>query len=408
MTNLNKNVKRILAIVTAGVFFSCLGVTEVFAAPKYVKITGDPVAVRENAGTSAKFVRQVRNGNYLVYLSEKNDAGGTRWYQVKLSDGKKGWVTSVYSETVDEKNVGQLEVTAALLNVRAGASLSSALLGTARIGSQFVYFSTKTDDSDQLWYLIQYNGEQTAWLLGTYCKVITDKTDTGGKTQTEEKTTGKTVEITGNWVNIRSKASLSGEKLAATTQGKKYEYLASGQDEKGQIWYKIKYKSDKAGWILGAFGKIADSETKTTTVKQVQITAGRVVVRKSASTSAKSLGVTSKGKKFTYLASKKGSDGNTWYQIQFKKDVKGWVTGQFSKVITSTVQTEEKQIVITGNPVNVRASASTNSKQLGTVAKGKKFKLLSTKKDGKGDTWYQIQYKADTKGWVFGAYARLA
>ena len=417
---MNKNIKKFIVAVLAGATFSCMGVMEVLAAPQYVQITGDPVAVRDNAGTTATFIKQVRYGNRLVYLSEKNDANGTRWYQVKLTGGKKGWVTSVFADTVDEKYVGRVEVDTNLLNVRAGASLTSEILGTTRVGTQYDYFSTKKDDSNQLWYLVHYNDEQTAWLLGTYCKVVS-KPGSSGKTdsKTGTKTVERMVELTGSSVVVRSKASAKGEKIATAAKGKKFEYLATGTDEKQQTWYKIQYTSDKSGWVPGSDSKIVKAADKTesktekkTTVKQVQITASKVVVRKSASKTSKSLGTTAKGKKFNYLASKKGTDGKTWYQIQYNSKTKGWVISTYSKIITTeTTKKEEKTgkkiVEIIESPVNVRASASLNGKKIGITSKGKKFAYLATKKDSAGKTWYQIQYNSKTKGWVLGSLSRI-
>ena len=313
--------------------FSGTAALEAFAAPKYVNITGEPVAVRENPGTSAKFVQQVHYGDQMAYLAEKNDKNGVRWYQIKLSDNKTGWVTSAYAETVDEKNVGRVEVTTKLLNVRSKASLTSDVLGITRIGSQFDYFSVKKDSSDQTWYQIHYGDDQVAWLLGTYCKVVKEinKTDSKTDTKTDTKTDGKQVEITASPVNVRSKASLSGSRLGTSSKGKRYEYLASDTDEKGQLWYKIRYTSDKSGWVLASLSKIvttdgtsasttsAKTTTSTTaesTKKQVQITATALNVRSSASISGKILATVKNGKKFNYITSKKDSAGKTWYQIE--------------------------------------------------------------------------------------------
>ena len=148
--------------------------------------------------------------------------------------------------------------------------------------------------------------------------------------------------------------------------------------------------------------------------KMVEIIDTPVNVRASASLNGEKLGITYKGKTYVYLAAKKDSDGRTWYQIQYNSKTKGWVLGSLSRVVTEEVKTGEKtddktaakQIVITGNTVNVRASATTDSKKLGTVSKGKKFRILSSKKDKNQTTWYQIQYKTDTKGWVSGSYAK--
>ena len=427
MITLNKNVKKIIAAALVSALFTGMSVSTVFASPKYVKITGNPVAVREDAGTSAKFIKQVHNGNQLIYVSEKNADNDVRWYQVKLSDGAIGWVTSVYSETIDEKYVGKVEVHTKLLNIRSEASLTSEILGTTKMGSQFDYFSVAKDSSNQLWYLVQYNSEQTAWLLGTYCKVIKEisksdnKTDNKTDNKKDTSNSAKSVEITATPVNVRDKGSIAGNKIGKTYKGQTYEYLASGIDEKGQLWYKIQFTSEKAGWVLSTLSKIVNSESKADNktdnktdnkkeTKQIEITQSPVNVRTSASTSSKKLGTTSKGKKYTLLATKKDSKKRTWYQIQFTKDQKGWVLGTLAKEITSDTKTdtktETKMLEITQSPVNVRTSASTSSKKLGTTSKGKKYTYLATQKDSNDKIWYQIQYTKDIKGWVLGSFVK--
>ena len=77
----------------------------------------------------------------------------------------------------------------------------------------------------------------------------------------------------------------------------------------------------------------AEPEQPTSTAKKVQITATPVNVRSGAGTKYKKLGKTSKGKKYTYLASKKDSSGKVWYQIQYTSKTKGWVMGSLAKLI---------------------------------------------------------------------------
>ena len=49
---MNKNIKKILAVALVSASFSTMAVMPAFAASQYVQVTGNPVAVRENAGTS--------------------------------------------------------------------------------------------------------------------------------------------------------------------------------------------------------------------------------------------------------------------------------------------------------------------------------------------------------------------
>jgi hypothetical protein len=57
--------------------------------------------------------------------------------------------------------------------------------------------------------------------------------------------------------------------------------------------------------------------------------------------------------------------------------------------------TSGTQVEITGNTVNVRASASTTAAKVGSVTKGTKVTLLKESGD-----WYQIKLADGTIGWV--------
>ena len=423
MMFVNKNIKKIVVTALMCALFSCMASLNVLAAPKYVNITGEPVVVREKPGTSQKSLTKVHYGDQLVYVGQKKDKKGVYWYQIKLADNKKGWVTSALSQTVDEKDIGRVEVTTKLLNVREKASLKSNVLGITRIGSQFDYFSEVKDSSGQTWYRVHYGENKLAWLLGTYCKVVKKQGDSDSVP--DSKTKGKQVEITASPVNVRSAASLKASRIGTTSKGKKYKYLDSDVEQSGRVWYQIQYTAKETGWVLGSLSKTSDdgdtssttSTTKTTSKttaktasKQVKVTSSILNVRSSASYKGKILTTVKKGKTFKYISSKKDSDGRTWYQIEYKSGKKGWVVSKYTKLTgdtTTKTKTAEKKVKITGSKVVVRASAGKSGKKIAMVKKGNTFKYLSTKKDAKGKTWYQIQYTSKTKGCVMGSLSKI-
>ena len=161
----------------------------------------------------------------------------------------------------------------------------------------------------------------------------------------------------------------------------------------------------------------ATDTTTSTSVKQVEITGSTVNVREGAGTSYTKIGSTVKGRKYTYLAQKKATNGKVWYQIQFTATKKGWVIGTFSKLVTtSTTSTTTKsttdsasvkQVEITGSTVNVRANAGLSCTKIGSTVKGKKYIYLAQKKDANGKNWYQIQFTSTKKGWVIGTLSKL-
>ena len=150
----------------------------------------------------------------------------------------------------------------------------------------------------------------------------------------EQTVSGKKVQITATPVNVRSGAGTNYKKIGKTSKGKAYTCLASKKDSSGKVWYQIQFTSKTKGWVTGQFAKLtADSQQPAVTARQVQITATPVNVRSGVGTNYKKLGSTSKGKKYTYLASKKDSSGKVWYQIQYTSKTKGWVMGKFAKLV---------------------------------------------------------------------------
>ncbi|MCL1976103.1 MAG: SH3 domain-containing protein [Firmicutes bacterium] len=63
------------------------------ATPKTVKVkAGDGVNVRSEASTTASKVGSATAEAVLTYLGQKTDSAGQVWYNVRLDDGKEGWV----------------------------------------------------------------------------------------------------------------------------------------------------------------------------------------------------------------------------------------------------------------------------------------------------------------------------
>ena len=408
---MKKKLITIAAAFVMSVLFMSTAAFTAFASPKYVRIKNDPVAVRESAGTSGRYIRRLHSGEYYAYLSQKKADNGVVWYRIKIGDNQTGWVTSAFSVLVDSAEVGRIRVEAELVNVRKGAGYQYGTIGTTPKGTVFDYFDSKKDDDDNTWYRIKYNAGKTGWIVGTYSKAVKKMPAADSTASVDIK--GKKVQITVGPVNIRTSASTGSKKLGTTLGGKVYKGLASRKDAKNNVWYQIQYTSNQKGWVMAQFCKIVKDAALTQDdsakeadagAKQVQITESPVNVRASAGTGAKKLGRTSKGKKYTYLGAKKDAKNNVWYQIQYTQSQKGWVMAQFCQIVKNAAVT--KQVEITVSPVNVRASAGTDARKMGTTSKGKRYTYLGDKKDAKNNVWYQIQYTKSQKGWVMAQFCR--
>ena len=160
--------------------------------------------------------------------------------------------------------------------------------------------------------------------------------------------------------------------------------------------------------------------------RKVTITGNPVNVRSGPGKKYSVIGKTSKGKSFGYLGSKKDKNKTVWYKIQYTSSKTGWVISSLSKLkeakstkastttastttasTTTTKAASEKTVVISGNPVNVRSGAGKNYAKIGSTSKGKKYKLLDTKKDSAGTKWYKIQFTSSKTGWVISTLAYI-
>ena len=135
-----------------------------------------------------------------------------------------------------------------------------------------------------------------------------------------------------------------------------------------------------------------------------KVTASSLNIRKSASTSASKVGSYKKGTVITVLETKKVGS-TTW-----AKTDKGWVSMEYLEktttggaVTTPTPDTQAptgKTYTVTASSLNIRKSASTSAKKVGTYKKNAKITVLETKKVG-STTWGRTD-----KGWISMKYVK--
>lgn len=145
--------------------------------------------------------------------------------------------------------------------------------------------------------------------------------------------------------------------------------------------------------------KPASSKTVKSSQK-VKVTITGLNMRKSYTTSSKSMGKAKKNK--TYQLKAKTKDGK-WGQLKtngywiYLKGYTKVVTSSSSVKKTTSVKTvkSSKKVKVKVKGLNMRKSYSTNSKRMGTAKKGKVYQLKAKTKDGK---WGQLK----TNGyWIY-------
>ena len=213
-------------------------------------------------------------------------------------------------------------------------------------------------------------------------------------------------------VNVRKGPSSSTKKLGTAPKGAQFKVLGVEGD-----WYKVQYTATSAGYIHKNY--ISTQSVTETPETPVIKPAGdneivtivnckvSVNVRSGAGTSYSPVGTAPKAAEYKLLA--RVSVGSvTWYKVQYTSSKEGYIHQDYIKTGTGTPSTPTSGNTITivncNTSVNVREGASSSTKLLGTAEKGKVYEYLGRTVDGK---WYQIQYTATQKGFVYSQYVKV-
>lgn len=130
--------------------------TQQAVASSVGKVTASKLNVRTGPSTSNPVMHALWNGNQVSVINESGN-----WYQIKLSDGRTGWVSKDYVNTQATNKTGS--VTASRLNVRTGPSTSYSVMHILWNGNKV----TVVDESGD-WYKIRLSDGRTGWVNKPY------------------------------------------------------------------------------------------------------------------------------------------------------------------------------------------------------------------------------------------------
>ena len=353
------NNKRLRALVGIGIVSATMAFANIAdAATKYAKTTAN-LNFRTGPSTSNKIISTIKKNTKVEVISYEG-----KWAKIKYNN-KVGYSSKSYlseissssstsSGTTTTTKIGT--VTADALNVRSGAGTKYSKIGTLKKGAKVTILSSSNG-----WYKIQYTSSKTGWVSGSYIKVTTTTSNSGGSsngssssgntssgsTSSGTTTTTKTGTVTADELNVRSGAGTKYSKIGTLKKGATVTILSSSNG-----WYKIQYTSSKTGWVSGSYIKV------TTTTSNSG----------SSSNGSSNSGSTSSGNT---------SSGNT----------------------SSGTTTTTKTGTVTADELNVRSGAGTSYSIIGTLKKGAKVTILST-----SNGWHKIQYTSSKTGWVSASY----
>lgn len=139
-------------------------------------VTGEGVNVRDAASTSGEKITSLSKGTSVTAYDKSNG-----FYQVKLSNGKMGYISEKYLSTEDPKNEPTTSPTATpdttqgtdkyvigeLVNVRSSASTSSQKVAQLKKGAKVTAYSTVTVNNVE-WTYIEYQSGKYGYISSQY------------------------------------------------------------------------------------------------------------------------------------------------------------------------------------------------------------------------------------------------
>ncbi|MDB2048076.1 SH3 domain-containing protein [Clostridium perfringens] len=407
------------------------------STPETTKKTGivnvsSSLNVREGASTSSKVIGSLSGNTKVTIVGEEG-----AFYKIEYK-GSHGYVAKEYVKDVTESNnsnqgtqtpekpstpettkkTGIVNVSSSL-NVREGASTSSKVIGSLSGNTKVTIVG-----EEGAFYKIEYKGSH-GYVAKEYVKDVTESNNSNQGTQTPEKpSTPETTKKTGivnvsSSLNVREGASTSSKVIGSLSGNTKVTIVG----EEG-AFYKIEYKGSH-GYVAKEYVKdVTESNNsnqgtqtpekpstpETTKKTGIVNVSSSLNVREGASTSSKVIGSLSGNTKVTIV----GEEG-AFYKIEYKGS-HGYVAKEYIKDVTESnnsnqgTQTPEKPstpestektgIVNVSSSLNVRSSASTSSKVIGSLSGNTKVTIV-----GEEGAFYKIEYKG-SHGYVAKEYIK--
>ncbi|MGM8249704.1 SH3 domain-containing protein [Clostridium perfringens] len=408
--------------------------------------------VRQASTTNSRIIGSLKGGEKVNVISESNgfykiefnNSYGYVYSKYISKDGDSEKVQVVKQEEVKKEKVDESKKEAkatpkaepivlavrslnktgivnvsSSLNVREGASTSSKVIGSLSGNTKVTIVG-----EEGAFYKIEYKGSH-GYVAKEYVKDVTESNNSNQGTQTPEKPSNpESTEKTGivnvsSSLNVRSSASTSSKVIGSLSGNTKVTIVG----EEG-AFYKIEYKGSY-GYVAKEYVKdITESNNsnqgtqtpeKPSTPENIEKTgvvnvSSSLNVREGASTSSKVIGSLSGNTKVTIV----GEEG-AFYKIEYKGS-HGYVAKEYVKDVTennnsnqgtqtpekpSTPESTEKTgIVNVSSSLNVRSSASTSSKVIGSLSGNTKVTIV-----GEEGAFYKIEYKG-SHGYVAKEYVK--
>ena len=394
-------------------------------------ISSEDLGLRKGADSSHEIITSIPSGARVNIIDKVSD----NWYKVGYKDFV-GYVEAkdirVLGDNLNQDNVGL--ISANQLNVRTSPNENGQVIGTLHKNDKVNVLDKSIDG----WYKIDFNGRR-AYVSSKYVNLISYKNNEV-KTEVKKEPIEGTGKVNINTaLNVRQASTTNSRIIGSLKGGEKVNIISESNG-----FYKIEF-NNSYGYVYSKYiSKDGDSE-KVQVVKQEEVKKEKVDeskkeakatpkaepvvlavrslnktgivnvssslnVREGASTSSKVIGSLSGNTKVTII-----EEEGAFYKIEYKGS-HGYVAKEYVKDVTESnnsnqgTQTPEKPsnpestektgIVNVSSSLNVRSSASTSSKVIGSLSGNTKVIIV-----GEEGSFYKIEYKG-SHGYVAKEYVK--
>ena len=204
--------------------------------------SGGSLNLRKGPGTEYRSLGTVHDGDHIDVLRY-----GDVWSKVETDDGKVGYIKNLYIEDGDTNYASGTDYfdshytayTTASVNFRAGASTSTASMGTLSKGTKV----TVLGENDRF-YLVKNSAGTQGFVSKTYISRTKPASSTGSSSSS-----AKTMTVTGSYVNMRAGGGLSYDVIKVLPRGTVVTVVT-----RGNYWTRVNYKGT-LGWIKNTYLK---------------------------------------------------------------------------------------------------------------------------------------------------------
>ncbi|MBQ3423628.1 MAG: SH3 domain-containing protein [Clostridia bacterium] len=302
---------RILALAI-GIAMGLMGVS---ALAEGKIVTTGSVHMRTGPGLDYSSRRTIDEGVTRSWDYTDTDDRGVTWYHVSYG-GKKGWVSSMYArakKSGGSSGSSDKVTTSGSVNLRRGPGLDYDSITTIEAGTTLSWDRTEKDERGVAWYHVSYGGKK-GWVSSKYVGK-----GSGGASQDNRVTT------TGS-VNLRYGPGLDYADIRAIGEGVTLTWDRTERDERGVLWYRVRYNGDR-GWISSRYAKKGSSSSSARRLT----TTGNVRLRRGPGLDYTDIMVIEADTVLTWDDRQEDDRGVTWYHVSYSGK-KGWVSGMYARI----------------------------------------------------------------------------